>query len=138
MPPDAPESAFGLAPLEPAALVSVRTQVARAAMDTEVRSCAAALAQYLPAPTDTELAEYERLALLGVSAGFVERHLSPHLAAHTAIIPPLIEEIRSVYREVKRLGMPYSAEEFRLRAFHYGVHKASYLDWQLYLSKELY
>jgi len=138
MPPDAPDSSFSLAPLEPAVLVSARAEVARAAADPEVQSCAAALAGCLPALADPELAEYERLALLGVSAGFVERHLSPHLAAHTAIVPPLIEEIRSVFREVKRLGMPYSTEEFRLRAFHYGVHKASYLDWQLYLSKELY
>ncbi|MFI5399725.1 MAG: hypothetical protein ACHQZQ_01565 [SAR324 cluster bacterium] len=138
MPPDAPESAFSMARLEPAALVSARSEVARAAADPDVQSCAAALARCLPAPADPELAEYEQLALLGVSAGFVERHLSPHVAAHTAIVPPLIDEIRSVYREVRRLGMPYSAEEFRLRAFHYGVHKASYLDWQLYLSKELY
>ena len=138
MPPAALESALGLVPLEPAALVSARAQAAQAGSNPAVLSCAEALVGGLPAPSDPELAEYEKLALLGVSAGFVERNLSPHLPQHTAIVPPLIEEIRSVYREVKRIGMPYSAEEFRLRAFHYGVHKASYLDWQLYLSKECY
>jgi hypothetical protein len=134
----AAESELSLMPLEPAALVSARAQVTQAEASADVLTCAAALAGGLPVPADPELADYERIALLGVSAGFIERNLSPHLAEHTAIIPPLIAEIRSVYREVKRVGMPYSAEEFRLRAFHYGVHKASYLDWQLYLSKECY
>jgi hypothetical protein len=138
MPPAAPDTAFNLAPLEPSALVSAQSQVRAAESNEDVQSYVLALRKAAEPPPDLELAAYERFALLGVSAGFMERNLSPHLPEHIAIVPPLLEEIRGVYRELRRLGTPYDSQEFKLRAFHYGVHKASYLDWQLYLSKECY
>jgi hypothetical protein len=96
------------------------------------------LERYLPPPSDPELDEYYRYALMGVVVGFGDRNLSPFLAQHTAILPPLLEDIRSVYGQVRASGAPYSVEEFILRAFDYGIHKAYYLDWDLYLSHDMY
>jgi hypothetical protein len=129
---------FELAPLEPAALMDARDQIRQASGNDQVREYSVALARFAGRAENDELAEYERTALLGVCAGFVERQLSPYVAEHVAIIPPMLEEIRAVYRQLRTLGTAYDPAEFRIRAFHYGVHKASYLDWRLYLSKECY
>jgi hypothetical protein len=96
------------------------------------------LERFLPAPDAPELDEYYRCALMGVVVGFEDRNLSPYLEQHTAIVPPLLTDIRTVYEQVRRSGAQYSPEEFVFRAFDYGIHKAYYLDWQLYLSQELY
>lgn len=132
------ETKLDLAPLEPAALVAARDQVVRAESDPQVQAFSRELVRYVGGHGDEELAEYERLAVLGVCAGFAERQLSPYIAEHIAIVPALLEEIRTVYAQLRKLGTTYDPAEFRIRAFHYGVHKASYLDWRLYLSKECY
>jgi hypothetical protein len=98
----------------------------------------AALERFIPTDAEQELTEYCRAAVAGVVVGFGERSLSPFLDAHTAIVPPLLEDIRSVYAQVKASGEAYDRERFLSRAFDYGVHKAYYLDWSLYLSKEMY
>ena len=92
----------------------------------------------LPAGADAELAEYCQYALLGVSAGLRERNLSPQDEAHLEIIPPLLKDIRLVYRRLKKMKAEYDPEEFRYQAYDYGIHKVYYLDWRLYLSKTLY
>ena len=103
----------------------------------EVRACYEALAPLL-GEAEEPLAEFLRLALLGVAVGFVERNLSPHLEQHRRIVPPLLDDIRGVYDQANSQHAPYDADEFRHRAYHYGMHKASYLDWDLYLSHEMY
>ena len=92
----------------------------------------------LPGGVDEELADFFRFALLGLCVGFSDRYLSPHLKAHTAIVPALLEDIRGVFDQLKAMGADYDPEVFRFNAYDYGVHKAYYLDWQLYLSKDLY
>lgn len=94
-------------------------------------------APLLPEPAQP-LAEYLRLALIGVAATFVERNLSPYVAEHVAIVEPLLDDIRAVYAQIEAQHAAYDHEEFRYRAYDYGVHKAHYLDWRLYLSKEMY
>lgn len=132
------EGTLALTALEPAALVEARSRVTQAEADALTVEYSRELARFAGAHGDDELAEYERLAILGVSAGFAERQLSPYRPEHVAIVPPLLAEIRAVHRKLRELGTPYDPDEFRIRAFHYGVHKASYLDWRLYLSKECY
>ena len=97
-----------------------------------------ALRPLVPEEEEDELAEYYRFALLGLSVGFAERNLSPQDPAHQAIVQPLLADIRSVYKQLGELGSGYDREEFLFRAYDYGVHKAYYLDWRLYLSQELY
>ena len=98
----------------------------------------AALTPLLPAGTEAELADYQYCALMGVVVGFCDRNLSPFLENHTAIIPPLLDDIASVYAQVKDTGAAYSHENFTYRAYDYGIHKAYYLDWDLYMSHEMY
>ena len=96
------------------------------------------LAQHLPATQEPELARYFHFALLGVCVAFLERGLSPYLPEHLEILPPLLEDIRGVYERIRAMDAGYNPEEFCRRAYEYGIHKATYLDWQLYLSKEMY
>ncbi len=98
----------------------------------------AVLLPLIPEKTGDILDEFFRFALLGVSVGFSERNLSHRDEAHLSIVRPLLADIRSVYERLCELGTGFDQEEFRLRAYDYGIHKAYYLDWQLYLSKELY
>jgi len=115
-----------------------RALITRAAAEPPVVELMRELQRYIPADAGDELSDFFRFALLGVSVGFRERNLSPRDQAHLAIIPPLLDDIRSVYDRLHELGTAYDREEFRFRAYDYGIHKAYYLDWQLYLSKELY
>ena len=96
------------------------------------------LARFLPAGPDEHLQDFLRFALLGVCFGFIERELSPYLPEHLAIVPPLLDEVRSVYDQISATSAEYDPEEFRYRAYDYGLHKATYLDWCLYLSHDPY
>ena len=96
------------------------------------------LVKFIPEETENPLREYFRLALLGVCYGFIENGLSPYINDHTAIVPPLLEEIQAVYDEVAEEKAEYDPDEFRYRSYDYGLHKATYLDWTLYQSRELY
>lgn len=112
--------------------------LARARDDAEIQEWMCHLAPHISPDIPEPLEEFLRLALLGVCAGFQERTLSPYAPQHAEIIPPLLAEIRAVYEQVQALGGGYDADEFRYRAFHYGLHKACYLDWRLYLSNTCY
>ncbi|HEV8523958.1 MAG TPA: hypothetical protein VGQ71_05620 [Terriglobales bacterium] len=126
----------------PGAIVQAREEtlalLARTRNDAQVREWMQHLAAYLPRDAPSPLDEYLRLALLGVCAGFLERTLSPYAPQHEEIIPPLMEEITAVFDQVRAMGSAYDVDEFRYRAFHYGLHKACYLDWRLYLSNTCY
>ena len=122
----------------PGAVCDSRALVAAQEAIPPVVVALAALRALVPSEPDEELAGYLSFAVLGVAVGFAERNLSPRDEAHLAIVPPLLEDIRSVYGQLHDLGGDYDGEEFRFRAYDYGIHKAYYLDWRLYLSKELY
>ena len=112
--------------------------VAAAEAKPPVLSSLEAFSALIPPHTDEPLAEYFRFALLGVGVGLAERNLSSRDEEHLEIIPPLLEDIRAVYERLTAAEAPYDPDEFRFKAYDYGIHKAYYLDWRLYLSKELY
>src|SRR5690349_20923600 len=112
--------------------------LARTRNDAQAREWMAHLAKHLPPDAPPPLDEYLRVALLGVCAGFLERTLSPYAPQHEEIVPPLMAEITAVFDQVRTMGGAYDPDEFRYRAFHYGLHKACYLDWRLYLSNTCY
>lgn len=115
-----------------------RALAARVEHAGRARDWYATLEPLLPGAGDDALRDYYRFALIGVTLGFLERDLSPYVEAHRAIIPPLLEDIRSVYEQLRDEGREYSPAEFRYLAFDYGIHKAYYLDWTHYMSRELY
>ena len=96
------------------------------------------LRPYAPQVTDLKLASLFEYALLGVAVGFADRSLSPYLAAHQKIVPLLLDDITTVYTQLQERQANYSLEELIFRAYDYGIHKAYYLDWTLYLSRDLY
>ena len=96
------------------------------------------LVKRLPEDAPDVLREIFLYALMGVSLGFGERNLSPYLEVHLEIIEPLLEDIRAVYDQVNKTGAEVKKEEFHRQAFDFGLHKAYYLDWRLYMSKEMY
>jgi len=128
----------GRAPAAAAPPAPVERFHSRAKVRSEFRDWLRELERHLPPPSDPELDDYYRYALMGVVVGFGDRNLSPYLPEHTAILPHLLEDIRVVFERVKSSDAPYSVEEFIFRAFDYGIHKAYYLDWDLYLSHDMY
>lgn len=122
----------------PAALAPAERVRAKTEVHSDFAEWLRALEGHLPPPSDPELDEYYRYALMGLVVGFGDRNLSPFLPQHTAIIAPLLADIAAVFAQIKASGAPYSPEEFVFRAFDYGIHKAYYLDWDLYLSHDMY
>lgn len=126
------EGAAGLAGADSGALiVSVQARAPVVAVLKAVRGL-------IPPGADPELAGYFQFALMGVSQGFVERNLSPFIQPHLDIIPLLFDDIAAVFEQLKSGEAEYDQEEFRFRSYDYGLHKAYYLDWTLYMSKEMY
>jgi len=125
-------------PLDGAAIAETSALIRRAHTLEQAREWLEVFDQLVPRDAREPLREYLRYALLGICLGFVERDLSPYHAEHLAIVPPLIADIRGVYDQLEGMGVQADPEAFRYRAFDYGVHKAYYLDWTLYMSKECY
>jgi hypothetical protein len=125
-------------PLGEAAVAETRALIRRAHTLEQAREWLQVFDQLVPRDAKEPLTEYLRYALLGICLGFVERDLSPYYAEHLAIVPPMLEDIRGVYDQLEGMGVRADAENFRYRAFDYGIHKAYYLDWTLYMSKECY
>jgi len=96
------------------------------------------LLDFMPPAAHGALAEILQFALMGLCLGFLDRDLSPYVEAHRAIIPPLLEDISRVFEQVEVGHLKVTQEVFCHRAFSYGIHKAYYLDWTLYLSHEPY
>ena len=115
-----------------------RALVQRAGTLEKAREWLRVFEQFLPPGAEGSLREVLQFALLGLCLGFVERDLSPFVAEHLAIVPPMLEDVQSVYNQADAQGFAVAPEEFRFRAFDYGIHKAYYLDWTLYMSKECY
>jgi AcrR family transcriptional regulator len=115
-----------------------RALIQRAGTLEKAREWLSVFEQFLPPGAEGSLREVLQFALLGLCLGFVERDLSPFMAEHLAIVPPLLDDVRSVFEQASARGFAVEPEEFRFRAFDYGVHKATYLDWTLYMSKECY
>jgi hypothetical protein len=125
-------------PTVPAERPETTALVRQALAEPVVQTYLEVISAPLVLETEQPLAEYLRLALIGIAATFAERNLSPYVAEHVAIVEPLLDDIRTVYAQIQAQHVAYDHEEFRYRAYDYGVHKAHYLDWRLYLSKEMY
>jgi hypothetical protein len=122
----------------PGALEETRALVRRANTLEQAREWLKVFDAFLPADTEEPLLEYLRYALLGLCLGFVERDLSPYHGEHLAIVTPMLDDIRAVYGQLDERQRRADPDAFRYRCFDYGVHKAYYLDWTLYMSKECY
>lgn len=84
------------------------------------------------------LNEWIELALLGACVGFVERDLAPILPAHQYVYARIIGDISEVYYQIQQQGLDYDHDYMRFVLFDFGVQCIYHLDWELYLSQELY
>jgi len=97
-----------------------------------------ALLPLIPQAAEARLKDIYYFAILGVSQGFSERGLSPFLPEHLEMIPALMADIQAVFLEVQASAAQVTDEEFCRQAYEFGLHKAFYLDWRLYMSHEMY
>lgn len=127
-----------VSPAQTEAIEQTRALIRRAGALERAREWLKQFDRFLPPEAGEPLQEYLRYAVLGLCLGFVERDLSPFHEDHLAIVTPMLEDIQAVFGQLAALGQLPEPELFRYRCFDYGVHKAYYLDWTLYMSKECY
>ena len=84
------------------------------------------------------LQEFLALAILGVCQGFEERNLDPGLPKHREVFSHVIKDVKGL---VQKISVPSNGKELqrlKKQVFDFGTQWVYYLDWKLYMSKELY
>ena len=87
---------------------------------------------------DQPLQEFLTLAILGVCEGFEERNLDPGLPEHREVFSHVIKDVKGL---IQKIPVPSNGEELqslKKQVFDFGTQWVYYLDWKLYMSKELY
>ncbi len=87
---------------------------------------------------DPLLIEWLSLAILGACVGFSERNLNPELPEHQRIIPRIISDVSGVYSKMLRQGGEEDLSKLKFEVYDFGIQWVYYLDWDLYMSRELY
>ena len=82
--------------------------------------------------------EWLKLVLLGVCTGFAERGLDPELPEHHEVFSRIVKDVSGIYSQLRDMQPEKSSESLKSQVFDYGVQWAYYLDWKLYMSKDLY
>ncbi|MBF0288115.1 MAG: hypothetical protein HQM14_09880 [SAR324 cluster bacterium] len=85
-----------------------------------------------------QLQEWISLAFLGACVGFVERNLLADHPDHQYLYQQLIREITGVYDQLQDTQYACDLDSIKYQLYDYGVQGVYYLDWKLYMSKELY
>ncbi|MBF0352252.1 MAG: hypothetical protein HQM11_14560 [SAR324 cluster bacterium] len=97
--------------------------------------------ELLPMVTDIGnqmLRQWLELALLGTCTGFAERNLSATHPDHQYIYPRIIEDVTAMFEHFQRNALSLDSAAVEFQVFDYGIQWVYYLDWDLYMSKELY
>ena len=84
------------------------------------------------------LQEFLNLAILGVCQGFKERNLDHGLPEHRKVFSHVIKDVKCL---IKKITVPSNGKELqslKKQVFDFGTQWVYYLDWKLYMSKELY
>ena len=87
---------------------------------------------------DQPLQEFLTLAILGVCQGFEERNLDPGLPEHREVFSHVIKDVKGL---IKKILVPLNGKELqslKKHVFDFGTQWVYYLNWKLYMSKELY
>ena len=84
------------------------------------------------------LQEFLNLAILGVCQGFEERNLEPGLPELREMFFDVIKDVKGL---IQKIPVPSNCQELqslKKQVFDFGTQWVYYLDWKLYMSKELY
>ncbi len=78
------------------------------------------------------------ILLLGACVGFSERNLNPELPAHQYIYPRMIQDVKDMYFKLKQNNADLESHELKWQVYDFGLQWVYYMDWDVYISQELY
>ena len=84
------------------------------------------------------LQEFLNLAILGVCQGFEERNLDPGLPEHREVFSHVIKDVKGLIQKIPVPSNGKELQSLKKQVFDFGTQWVYYLDWKLYMSKELY
>ena len=87
---------------------------------------------------DQPLQEFLTLAILGVCQGFKERNLDPGLPEHREVFSHVIKDVKGLIQKIPVPSNGKELQSLKKQVFDFGTQWVYYLDWKLYMSKELY
>ena len=87
---------------------------------------------------DQPLQEFLTLAILGVYQGFEERNLDPGLPEHREVFSHVIKDVKGLIQKITVPSNGKELQSLKKQVFYFGMQWVYYLDWKLYMSKELY
>ena len=87
---------------------------------------------------DQPLQEFLTLAILGVCQGFEERNLDPKLPEHREVFFHVIKDVKGLIQKITVPSNGKELQSLKKQVFDFGTQWVYYLDWKLYMSKELY
>jgi hypothetical protein len=87
---------------------------------------------------DQPLQEFLNLAILGVCQGFEERNLDPGLPEHREVFSHVIKDVKGLIQKIPVPSNGKELQSLKKQVFDFGTQWVYYLDWKLYMSKELY
>ena len=87
---------------------------------------------------DQPLQEFLNLAILGVCQGFEERNLDPGLPKHREVFSHVIKDVKGLIQKIPVPSNVKELQRLKKQVFDFGTQWVYYLDWKLYMSKELY
>ena len=88
--------------------------------------------------TEQPLQEFINLAILGVCQGFEERNLDPGLPEHREVFSHVIKDVKGLIQKIPVPSNGKELQSLKKQVFDFGTQWVYYLDWKLYISKELY
>ncbi len=87
---------------------------------------------------DQPLQEFLNLAILGVCQGFEERNLDPGLPEHREVFSHVIKDVKGLIQKIPVPSNGKELQSLKKQVFDFGTQWVYYLDWKLYMSKEIY
>ena len=84
------------------------------------------------------LQEFLNLAILLVCQGFEERNLDPGLPEHRVVFSLVIKDVKGLIQKIPVPSNGKELQSLKKQVFDFGTQWVYYLDWKLYISKELY
>ena len=87
---------------------------------------------------DQPLQEFLNLVILGVCQGFEERNLDPGLPEHREVFSHVIKDVKGLIQKITVPSNGKELQSLKKQVFDFGMQWVYYLDWKLYMSKELF
>lgn len=87
---------------------------------------------------DKTLCEWLKLALLGTCVGFAERNLLPQNPLHQYIFPRIIKDVTDMYNKLRQSNISFDSDYIKYQVYDFGIQWVYYMDWDVYMSQELY